>query len=989
MSYNLPIEYVIRTGILECPPHTPILEAAKLMSEANCSSILVSDEGKIIGIWTERDALAADFSDPSIFSQPVSGVMSSPVMTLHYKTTIGEAAQHFTEKGVRHFLVIDDAGKHLGIITQTDVIRNSGIELSIRLKILKSLVRHTPLLVPSGILLSAAIKKMNDARHDAVVVDFGAELGILTERDVIRAIGCGRADVSVAEIAARPLICMDENTSLHHVLNIFIEKGMRHLGVTGDGGKLAGMVSYADILASIEHDYVEELRQALKDYEYKLDAADQHLLVARKVFETADEAITITDADAVIQSVNPAFTKITGFEPAEVIGRKSSILKSGRHSPEFYQKMWDALKTDGHWQGEIWDKKKSGEIYLKWLTINAARNAGGEITNYAATFSDVTQQKRTEAEQDELRCNLQALLDSIQESAFLMERQGKILIANKVGAQRLNTTPEELAGKNVYEILPPELAQSRRTRFEQIAQRGIPETFEDERAGRCFLSTVHPVRDAGGEIARFAIYAVDVTQQRRLEAIEEMFPSINQKVLQGLPLHEVLTFICEKVTELFRLEVAWVGHKEPDGSVSILADAGVAPDYVNRLKKIGVRWDDTPQGGGPTGSAIRVGQPHVSRATDPRFQAWAEIALENNVQSILGIPLPIRGEIYGAFSLCSGDPAFFDSPATVNMLTGIATRISVALEAAMDQKQVRLLGSALEAAGNAVMITDRLGIIQWMNPAFVRLSGYTQQDAAGQTPRILKSGQMTLEHYKTLWDTILKGDRWSGEVIERRKDGSFYTVSQTITPITDDDGVITHFIAIHEDITAQKLDQERIQHMAHYDALTGLPNRALFYDRLGQSVMKARRSHGGLALLFMDLDGFKKVNDTLGHHSGDLLLMSVAERLRQCVRESDTVARLGGDEFTIILNEAREHDQVAKVAEKIIETMARPFELEGQEARIGVSIGIARYSEGVGNEDELVIDADQAMYAAKSAGKNTYRFSDAVHGDAGRVSAVS
>jgi len=989
MSYNLPIEYVIRTGILECPPHTPILEAAKLMSEANCSSILVSDEGKIIGIWTERDALAADFSDPSIFSQPVSGVMSSPVMTLHYKTTIGEAAQHFTEKGVRHFLVTNDDGKQLGIITQTDVIRNSGIELSIRLRILKSLVRHTPLLVPSGILLSAAIKKMNGARHDAVVVDFGAELGILTERDVIRAISGGRIDVSVAEIAARPLVCMEENASLHHVLNIFIEKGMRHLGVTGDGGKLTGVVSYADILASIEHDYVEELRQALKDYEYKLDAADHHLLVARKVFETADEAITITDADAVIQSVNPAFTKITGFEPAEVIGRKSSILKSGRHSPEFYQKMWDALKTDGHWQGEIWDKKKSGEIYLKWLTINAARNAGGEITNYAATFSDVTEQKRAEAEQDELRCNLQALLNAIQESAFLMERQGKILIANEVGAQRLNTSPEELAGKNVYEILPPELAQSRRIKFEQIARRGVPETFEDERAGRHFLSTVYPVRDAGGEIASFAIYAADVTQQRRLEAIEEMFPVINQKVLQGLPLHEVLTFICEKVAKLFQLEVAWVGRKEPGGSVGILADAGVAPDYVNRLKKIGVRWDDTPQGDGPTGSAIRVGQPHVSRVTDPRFQAWAEIALENNVQSILGIPLPIRGDIYGAFSLCSGDPAFFDSPATVNMLTGIATRISVALEAAMDQQQVRLLSSALEAAGNAVMITDRLGVIQWMNPAFVRLSGYTQQDTAGQTPRILKSGKMSLEHYKTLWDTILKGDKWSGEVIERRKDGSFYTVSQTITPITDDDGVITHFIAIHEDITAQKLDQERIQHMAHYDALTGLPNRALFYDRLGQSVMKARRSHAGLALLFMDLDGFKKVNDTLGHHSGDLLLMSVAERLRQCVRESDTVARLGGDEFTIILNEAHGHDQVARVAEKIIETMARPFELEGQEARIGISIGIARYSEGVGSEDELVIHADQAMYAAKSAGKNTYRFSDAAQGDTGRVSAVS
>jgi len=976
MPYNRPIKHFVRPELLECTPHTSILEAAKLMSEANCSAILVSDKGQVIGIWTEKDALSADFSDPSIFSRPVSSVMSSPVMTLHYQTTIGETAQQFLEKGVRHFLVINDDGNNLGIITQTDVIRNSGIELAVRLKTLKTLVRHEPLIVSSGILLSAAIKKMNDARHDAVVVDFGDELGILTGRDIIRLIGNGRADVGIDKIASKPLICMEENASLHHVLNIFTEKGIRHLGVTGGDGQLTCVVSYADILSSIEHDYVEELRQTLHDYEAKLDVADHHLLVAQKVFETADEAITITDAGAIIQSVNPAFTKITGFEPAEVIGKKTSVLKSGRHGPEFYQKMWDALKTDGLWQGEIWDKKKNGEIYLKWLTISEVRQTGGEITNYTAAFSDVTEQKRAEAEQDELRCNLHALLNAIQESAFLMDRQGNVLIANEVGAQRLNISPENLVAKNVFEIFPPELAQSRRAKFEQIALSGIPETFEDERAGMHFLNTVSPVRNISGEITRFAIYAADVTQQRRLEAIEEMFPAINQRVLQGLSLHEVLTFICEKVTELFQLEVAWVGRKEPDGSVKILANAGAASDYVNQLKKIGVRWDDTQQGAGPTGSAIRVGESQVSRVTDPRFRAWAKIALENNVQSVLGIPLPIRGEIYGAFSLCSSDTAFFDSPATVNMLTGIATRISVALEAAMDQQQVRLLSSALEAAGNAVMITDRLGVIQWTNPAFCRLSGYSQQEAAGQTPRLLKSGQMPQEFFRILWETILKGRRWSGEVIERHKDGNLYTVSQTITPITDDEGAITHFIAIHEDITAKKLDQERIQHMAHYDALTGLPNRALFYDRLGQSARKAKRSQGGLALLFMDLDGFKKVNDTLGHHVGDLLLVLVADRLRQCVRESDTVARLGGDEFIIILNDARERDQVARVAEKIIEHIARPFELEGQEARIGISIGIARYSDGIGSDDDLVINADQAMYAAKLAGKNTYRFSD-------------
>lgn len=413
MSYDLPIKHVIRPEILECAPHTPILEAARLMSTANCSSILVSDKGKVVGIWTERDALTADFSDQSTFNRPVSSVMSSPVMTVHHMATIGETAQLFMEREVRHFLVINDDGKHLGIVTQTDVILNSGIELSIRLKILKSLVRHAPLVIPSGTLLSAAIKKMNAARHDAVVVDFGAELGILTGKDVIRLIGNGRADLCIGEIASRPLICMEESASLHHVLNIFTEKGMRHLGVTGAAGQLTGLVCYADILAAIEHDYVEELRNALKDYEYKLNIADHHLLVAKKVFETAAEAIMITNADAVIQSVNPAFSKITGYEPAAVIGKKSNVLNSGRHGPEFYQKMWDALKTDGHWQGEIWDKRKNGEIYPKWLSISAIRNAAGKVDNYTATFSDVTEQKRAEEMQRESESRLKDMFENL------------------------------------------------------------------------------------------------------------------------------------------------------------------------------------------------------------------------------------------------------------------------------------------------------------------------------------------------------------------------------------------------------------------------------------------------------------------------------------------------------------------------------------------------------------------------------------------------
>lgn len=612
---------------------------------------------------------------------------------------------------------------------------------------------------------------------------------------------------------------------------------------------------------------------------------------------------------------------------------------------------------------------------VKWVTerCDSYFDAAGRPVRSVGTVQDVTGQKLAEMEQEWQFHNLQSLLNAIQESAFLMERNGKVLVVNEVGARRLNMIPEELAGKNVYEIFPPELAHSRRMMFEHVARLGIPETFEDERNGMHFLSTIYPVFDADGEVSRFSVYAADVTKQRRIQAIEVLFSTINQKVLQGEPLLELLHFICDEVARLFDLSLIWLGRKEADGTVSIMTHAGPAEAYVEALRRRGLRWDDTPQGGGGTGRAIRSGQVQFLAPSDPGFRVWRDIAQEYNFQSMMTIPLLIRSEVYGAFTLYSSNPDAF-SPAVSDLLIGISTRISVALEAAMDQQQIRLLSSALAKAGTGVMITNQHGVIQWVNPAFAELSGYSRQDLVGQMPRVLKSGKHDDEFYRVMWTTITRGDAWSGETVERARNGVFYTVSQTITPLLDERGEITHFIALHEDITAQKESQQRIQYMAHYDALTGLPNRVLFYDRLKQALSLAKRNHGGLALLFLDLDGFKKVNDDMGHHAGDLLLKSVAARLGQCVRESDTVARLGGDEFTVILNEAHEHHDVARIAEKIIETIAQPFDLAGRPARIGVSIGIARYSEEASSEDDLVKNADQAMYVAKSAGKNTYRF---------------
>ena len=203
-------------------------------------------------------------------------------------------------------------------------------------------------------------------------------------------------------------------------------------------------------------------------------------------------------------------------------------------------------------------------------------------------------------------------------------------------------------------------------------------------------------------------------------------------------------------------------------------------------------------------------------------------------------------------------------------------------------------------------------------------------------------------------------------------DGRIKYVHENLEVLFDKDGVALSLIGTVQDITEQKLAQDRVEWMAHYDMLTNLPNRALFFDRLRQGLAQAKRNKWSLALLYMDLDGFKRVNDTLGHHAGDMLLVAVAERLTQCVRETDTVSRLGGDEFTVILNGMQKTGDAIHVAQKIIQAISVPFELDGHEVRIGISIGIAHCSENAAKEDVLVKIADKAMYEAKLAGKNTY-----------------
>ena len=288
--------------------------------------------------------------------------------------------------------------------------------------------------------------------------------------------------------------------------------------------------------------------------------------------------------------------------------------------------------------------------------------------------------------------------------------------------------------------------------------------------------------------------------------------------------------------------------------------------------------------------------------------------------------------------------------------------------------QLRLSAQMFDSSHEAMVITDRSNIIVSVNDAFTMLTGYAREEALGQSPSILQSGRHDREFYQSMWTSIVGNGFWRGDIWDRRKDGSHYPKYLAISAIRDEAGELTHFSAIFHDITERKALEDKLDHLAHHDNLTGLPNRMLLQDRLEQAIAMAERQRQKFALLFIDLDGFKRVNDEMGHAVGDEVLRIVGQRLLAVIRGMDTVARLGGDEFVIILTDIRRGENAGLVAEKVIESLSQPYLVADLSLSLSASIGVSIYPNDVLVANELLRTADEAMYKAKRGGKRQVKF---------------
>ena len=352
-----------------------------------------------------------------------------------------------------------------------------------------------------------------------------------------------------------------------------------------------------------------------------------------------------------------------------------------------------------------------------------------------------------------------------------------------------------------------------------------------------------------------------------------------------------------------------------------------------------------------------------------------DLLVQMNAVGYAGIP------IYDTAGRCKGLVVLLDDKplqlieSIRSLLQITASRVSAELQRQSLVQQLQLTASVFENTREGILIADAQKHIVAVNHGFCEATGFSEEETLGKLPEELFCQKHHDERFhENIWWEVSRAGSWQGEVWNQRKEGDAIPCIQSIEQVVDDHGHVLQYISVFTDITEQKRSEERIQYLAHYDVLTNLPNRILFNDRLKHAIERAGRQGSRLSVLFIDLDRFKYVNDTLGHQQGDLLLKKVAERLNDCVRQADTVARLGGDEFTILLEDVERPDMLAGIADKILSTLSEAIELDGHQAVVGCSIGLSVYPDDGGSADKLLKHADTAMYYAKENGRNTYAF---------------
>lgn len=568
------------------------------------------------------------------------------------------------------------------------------------------------------------------------------------------------------------------------------------------------------------------------------------------------------------------------------------------------------------------------------------KDANGEIIGLFGIARDITEQKLAE----EKLQRTQFASDHAPDCIFWCDKQARFHYANDAACRELGYTKEELLAMSVPDIDPDMPAAAWTAHWQELQQKNTVtiETRHRRKDGSIFPAEVSANFVRFGDQEFNVAFTRDITKRKQQQALleasrkhfETLFDSANDGMfiidMQGNIRHANRT-VCERL-----------GYSREELLAMPLAEL------------------DTPE------FAARIPE-RMAQITKHGMAVFETAHYRKN-----GSIMPV--EINSRVIELEGEKVF------MGVIRDITERKQI-------EEALRIAATAFESQ-ESMVITDAKGVILQVNQAFTEATGYTAEEAVGQTPRLLKSGRQDADFYREMWGTLLRTGKWQGEIWDKRKNGEIYPKLLTISAVKGEDGIVTHYVGSDHDITKRKAAEGEIHNLAFYDSLTQLPNRRLLDDRLGKIMATSKRSGHYAAVMFLDLDNFKPLNDEHGHGVGDLLLVEAARRIARCVREVDTVARFGGDEFVVVLSELDEDKaestaQAGIVAEKIRVTLAEPYVLKVQpegkkettvEHLCTSSIGVVLFINHETSEEDILKWADMAMYQAKEAGRNQVRF---------------
>jgi diguanylate cyclase (GGDEF)-like protein/PAS domain S-box-containing protein len=540
----------------------------------------------------------------------------------------------------------------------------------------------------------------------------------------------------------------------------------------------------------------------------------------------------------------------------------------------------------------------------------------------------------------ESRERFRSLVESSSDWIWEVDVHGTYTYASPKVRDLLGYAPEEVIGRTPFDLMPPQEAERVSAQFNKILALHQPiDAFENvnrHKDGRLLVleTSAVPVFDSSGTLVGYRGMDRDVTARKQAET------ALRQSEAGLAEAQRIANF------GSWDWDIARGGLRWTDEIYRIFGESPqrFQPSYEAFLNA--VHPDDRAR---------------VERAVKASLEQREAYAVEHRIVRPDGSERIVQEK---------GEVTFADDGTPLRM---VGTVHDVTERKASEQR-LRQAASVFENTSEGVIICDPNMRIVAVNKAFTRITGYEEDEARGQSPKLLRSGRHEPEYYRRMGDSIRNSGRWQGEIWNRRKDGTDYPEWLNISAVRDEAGAIVNYIGVFSDITSIKESRDRLEYTAHHDALTGLPNRLLFRDRMEQAIATARRSGASVALLFVDLDRFKVVNDTLGHEAGDQLLQVVARRLSACVREEDTVARMGGDEFVVIQKDVGQPEDAALLATRILATVATPFSLAGHEIVTGLSIGISLYPQDGQGVGDLLKNADTAMYRAKEKGRHGYQY---------------